>query len=59
MSLFNTAGYYCGIIGELFTYFWSNKRWWITPILVILFLLIALLSLAQTSAIAPFVYTFF
>jgi lipoprotein signal peptidase len=26
-----------GILGELFGFFWSNKWWWLTPMLLILF----------------------
>jgi hypothetical protein len=46
-------------VGELFSFFWSNKRWWMVPILVTLFLFGVLLVLAQSSAIAPFIYTLF
>jgi hypothetical protein len=48
-----------GIVGELFSFFWGNKRWWLVPMLVTLFLLGALIVLAQSSAIAPFIYTLF
>jgi hypothetical protein len=48
-----------GIAGELFSFFWNNKRWWMVPILVTLFLFGVLLVLAQSSAIAPFIYTLF
>jgi hypothetical protein len=48
-----------GIVGELFAFFWSNKRWWLVPMLITLFLVGALIVLAQSSAIAPFVYTLF
>jgi hypothetical protein len=47
-----------GIAGELLSFFW-NKRWWLVPVIVTLFLLIALIALAQSSAIAPFIYTLF
>jgi hypothetical protein len=39
--------------------FWSNKRWWLLPMLAILFLFGALIVLAQSSGIAPFIYTLF
>jgi len=48
-----------GIVGELFSFFWSNKKWWLMPMLMILFLLGALIVLAQSSAIAPFIYSLF
>ena len=59
MGIFRTTGQLVGIAGELFGFFWSNKRWWMTPILVTLFLFAVLLILAQSSAIAPFIYSFF
>jgi hypothetical protein len=48
-----------GVAGELLAFFWSNKRWWMIPMIVTLFLLGALIVLAQSSAIAPFIYTLF
>jgi Family of unknown function (DUF5989) len=59
MGFFKTTGQRVGIAGELFGFFWNNKRWWLTPILVTLFLFAVLLILAQSSAIAPFIYSFF
>ena len=47
------------IVGELFSFFWSNKRWWLVPMLVTLFLLGGLIVVAQSSSIAPFIYTLF
>jgi hypothetical protein len=48
-----------GIAGELLSFFWGNKKWWMTPMLLLLLLFATLLILAQTSAIAPFIYTLF
>ena len=48
-----------GVAGELFAFFWGNKRWWLVPIVVALFLVGALIVVAQSSAIAPFIYTLF
>lgn len=47
-----------GIAGELLSFFWANK-WWMTPMLVLLLVFAVLLILAQSSAIAPFIYTLF
>ncbi len=59
MGVLRNTGQRLGIAGELFSFFWSNKRWWMVPILVTLFLFGVLLVLAQSSAIAPFIYTLF
>ena len=48
-----------GIVGELLSFFWSKKRWWLVPMIVSLFLITALIVLAQSSAVAPFVYALF
>ncbi|HTC48210.1 MAG TPA: DUF5989 family protein [Candidatus Aquilonibacter sp.] len=48
-----------GIAGELFSFFVGNKRWWLLPVIFSLFLLGALIVVAQSSAIAPFIYTLF
>lgn len=57
-ALRTTAGRF-GIIGELFSFFWGNKRWWLVPMLMTLFVIGTLIVLAQSSAIAPFIYTLF
>lgn len=48
-----------GLAGELFAFFWGSKRWWLVPLIVVLFLMGALIILAQSSAVAPFIYTLF
>jgi uncharacterized membrane protein YqiK len=37
----------------------ARKKWWITPIIVVLVLLGALIVFSQGSAVAPFIYTLF
>ncbi len=48
-----------GIAGELLQFFWRRKWWWLTPMIVVLLLFGVLVIFAQTSAIAPFIYTLF
>jgi hypothetical protein len=47
----------------LFREFWSflkeRKKFWLMPIVVVLLLFGMLLVFAQTSALAPFIYTIF
>jgi hypothetical protein len=59
MGFVRTTGQRFSTAGQLFSFFWSNKRWWLTPILITLAVFAVLLILAQSSAIAPFIYTFF
>jgi hypothetical protein len=48
-----------GIVGELLQFFWERKWWWLTPMLLLLLLVGGLIIFAQSSAIAPFIYTLF
>ena len=59
MGFLQTTGHRFGIAGELLSFFWANKRWWMVPMVVVLLLFGALVILAQSSAIAPFIYTLF
>lgn len=46
-------------VKELLGFFWRNKFWWMAPLVAVLFIFGLLAISAQTSAIAPFVYTLF
>ena len=58
MKILQTAGRNVRTVGELFSFF-GGRRWWIVPILGLLFLLGAFILVAQSSSLAPFIYTFF
>jgi Family of unknown function (DUF5989) len=47
------------IFAELWSFMRTRKKFWLLPILLMLLILGGLLILAQTSAIAPFIYTLF
>jgi len=47
------------IAHELLKFLWERKLWWIVPMVVTLLLVGALIIFAQSSAIAPFIYTLF
>jgi len=49
-----------GIIGELFSFLWKRKMWWLMPVIVMLILFLGLIILASASGgVAPFIYTLF
>ena len=48
-----------GIVREFWSFLKERKKWWITPIIVVLVLLGVILVFAKTSALAPFIYTVF
>jgi hypothetical protein len=37
----------------------TNKKWWLGPMVIVLAALGLLLVVAQSSALAPFIYTLF
>jgi hypothetical protein len=48
-----------GIAREFFEFLKHRKKWWLTPIIVLLILLGALIVLTEGSALAPFIYALF
>jgi Family of unknown function (DUF5989) len=47
------------IASELLQFFWERKLWWLMPMVVLLLGFGMLIVFAQSSAIAPFIYTLF
>lgn len=47
------------LVKELARYMSARRKWWLFPIIAILFSVGGLLVLAQGSAVAPFIYTVF
>lgn len=47
------------ILKELWDFLVARKKWWLMPIIIVLFLLGMLMLFAQSSTVAPFVYTIF
>lgn len=48
-----------GIAGELMTFLWQRKLWWMIPSISLLLLFGLLIILTEGSALAPFIYTLF
>lgn len=46
-----------GIAREFMDFIVHNKAWWMTPIIVVLALLVALILFAESSPVLPFIYT--
>ena len=47
-----------GLVREFVDFLRYNKKWWLTPILLVLLLVDTLIVLGSTAA-APFIYTLF
>ena len=45
-----------GIAGELMSFLWSQKLWWMIPLVMVLLMIAALVAFASASALAPFIY---
>ena len=47
------------VVGELCSFFWQRKRYWLIPFVVTLILVGVLLVLGEATGLAPFIYTIF
>lgn len=47
------------VIKELWDFLKTRKKFWLAPIIICLLLLSLLMIFAQSSAVAPFIYTLF
>ena len=47
------------ILGEFWEFLKAEKKYWVAPIVFVLLLLGLLLAFAQSSAVAPFIYSLF
>ena len=47
------------VIGELFQFLWRQRLWWLIPMMTVLVVFGLLLIFAQSSPVAPFIYTLF
>jgi hypothetical protein len=48
-----------GIVGELLSFLWKRKLWWLIPMVIVIVLFAVMLIVAEGSAVAPFIYTLF
>lgn len=48
-----------GIAGEFLEFLWTEKIWWMIPMVLVLLVFGLLIVFAQSSPIAPFIYTMF
>lgn len=48
-----------GIAGELISFLWQRKMWWMIPMVFVLLVFGGLMVTAQSTALGPFIYTLF
>jgi hypothetical protein len=47
------------LVGEMWSFLWARKIWWMAPLVLLLLLLSMLVVFTEGSALAPFIYTLF
>lgn len=47
------------LIRELFKFMRARKKYWLIPIILVMFIVGGLIVFAKGSAVAPFIYTLF
>lgn len=48
-----------GVLGELFSFLWKRKLYWLVPMMVMLALFALLIILGSNPATSPFIYSLF
>jgi len=48
-----------GVVGEILSFLWRQKKWWLIPMVVVLLLFGLLMIFASASGVGPFIYTLF
>jgi hypothetical protein len=46
-----------GVLGELFTFLWKVRLWWLIPMIVVLIIFVFIFVFGASSPFAPFIYT--
>jgi len=59
MQFFESLASRLDIMGELLSFFWRLKWWWLTPMILVLLIFSVLVIFSQSAAVAPFIYTLF
>ena len=46
-------------LAQIWDFLKVRKKWWLTPVVLFILLISALIVMSQGSALAPFIYTLF
>lgn len=46
-----------GLFAEFKDFIIHNKAWWMTPIIIVLLIMIAVILFAESTPVLPFIYT--
>ena len=58
-NFFRSMSSNVGIVGQLLSFLWQRKLWWLIPMVAVLLLCGLLLIFASASGVGPFIYTLF
>lgn len=58
-SFIRSMGSNLAVAGELLTYLWKQRLWWLIPMVAVLMIFGLLIIFASASGIGPFIYTLF
>ncbi len=47
------------VVGEMFSFLWKRKLWWLMPMVFILVAFGLLMAFGQATGIGPFIYALF
>jgi hypothetical protein len=47
------------IVGEIVTFLWRRKLWWLIPMVLVLMMFGLLMIFATVTGVGPFIYTLF
>jgi hypothetical protein len=59
VQIFRDMGSKLGIAGELLSYLWQAKMWWMIPLVFVLLSMGLLNAFGTASGLGPFFYTLF
>lgn len=48
-----------GTVGELLGFLWSQKLWWMIPMVLVLLLFAGLILFGSSTALGPLIYSLF
>lgn len=58
-NFFRSMSLNVGIVGEILSFLWKRKLWWLIPMVAVLLLFGLLVIFASASGVGPFIYTLF
>jgi len=58
-SFFRSMVSNLGVVGELLSFLWERKLWWLIPMIFVLLVFGLVLIFASASGIGPFIYSLF